>query len=192
MARYLPPAMHQQMQAYRFEQDSCRYLLGKMLLLKGLVAQGYHSDILSEIQYNEFNKPWLDETVSFNISHSGDHIICAVSKSLRVGIDIEEVKPTELTDFTDCFSAAEWQCIRQEDNLLTNFYRFWTRKEAVLKADGRGLGIPLKELEVVNDQVLVGTAVWHLKALDILEGYAIHMASSEEVKEDISLRAIQF
>jgi len=192
LGRYLPPAMYRQMQAYRFEKDACRYLLGKMLLLKGLVARGYPSDILSAIQYNECNKPWLNETVSFNISHSGDHIICALSGSLHVGIDIEQVRPVELTDFTDCFSTTEWECMRNSDNLLNSFYQFWTRKEAVLKADGRGLGIPLNEFEVVNDKVLVGAAAWHLKALDMLEGYAIHIASSDQVSSAISLHDIRF
>ena len=76
----------------------------------------------------------------FNVSHSGNWILIAIGK-VRVGVDLEWVKP----DFAfhdlmpSSFSPAEQQYIDACANTRQCFYRLWTRKEALVKATGKGI-----------------------------------------------------
>ena len=103
--------------------------------------------------YTTHQKPYVDYTdLTFNISHSGEFIVYALTKNAYIGVDIEELKPE-----VDCLSLAKsvfheeeyikFLKIPKEDKLLA-FYRAWTRKEAYLKAIGVGLHYPLNELQV--------------------------------------------
>ncbi|WEK21232.1 MAG: 4'-phosphopantetheinyl transferase superfamily protein [Candidatus Pedobacter colombiensis] len=123
--------------ASRFRQveDAKRYIIGKfflrMILSKTLVVKP--SDII--FSYTQNKKPYI-ASQHFNISHSGNYTIIAISP-LPIGIDIEFVK----SDFNyspllkECFTPLELRHIHNK----IDFYTFWTRKEAVLKASGEGI-----------------------------------------------------
>ena len=103
--------------------------------------------------YGDRGKPTLSHCASapfFNLSHSGDFAALAVARCGDVGIDVEQIRPvgSEIAQrfFTDGekailarLSGSEW---RQA------FYRCWTRKEAVLKANGKGLSGGLASFDV--------------------------------------------
>ncbi len=73
--------------------------------------------------------------IDFNISHSNHFVVCAISTNCKIGIDIEQIKPTSLFDFKDRFSEEEWKIILTSDNTYFWFYYYWTAKEAAIKAD---------------------------------------------------------
>jgi 4'-phosphopantetheinyl transferase len=87
----------------------------------------------------------------FNLSHSGDQMVVAVSRA-EVGIDIEQLRPVSnlrslaARHFTAHELAALDDC--HEQNVPIGFLSLWTRKEAVLKCLGVGLRCPPRELEV--------------------------------------------
>jgi len=100
-------------------------------------------------------KPYLVERPEwvFNLSHSADRIVLAVSGNCRLGVDIELCKPKSNLDglVKKCFSieeAAYWQALPEPEKTV-GFYRFWTRKEAFVKATGRGIGLGLERC-VIN------------------------------------------
>lgn len=81
--------------------------------------------------------------IHFNLSHSGEQIVLAFSLLSEVGIDIQKVDMAADTDKIRkrFFHSAEESFFsglkKQEKQLL--FYRFWTIREAFLKALGCGL-----------------------------------------------------
>ena len=82
---------------YRRWQDKQAYLLGKLLLAKHLANSGYDLKLLKDVCYTKFNRPYLKiNQVDFNISHSGDFVICAFSIDQMVGIDIEKFQSIDL------------------------------------------------------------------------------------------------
>ncbi|MCX5998067.1 MAG: 4'-phosphopantetheinyl transferase superfamily protein [Chloroflexi bacterium] len=72
----------------------------------------------------------------WSISHK-PKCVAAVAGPIRVGIDVEEVRPRAASLFNHVASRAEWQ-LSPSRSWLT-FFRYWTAKEAVLKAVGIGL-----------------------------------------------------
>ncbi len=107
----------------------------------------------------EHGKPFLPgfPDCHFNVSHSGDYIAIAVTDFGEVGIDIEQVK--QKPDFYPlvkrCFSEVE-QCYWMElpeSQKCYEFYRFWTRKEAFVKATGRGIALGLNQCVISPDDL---------------------------------------
>lgn len=116
-----------------------------LLLNKVLSRHGISTDTL---KIDENGKP-IVEGIYFNLSHSGDLVICAVSGK-PVGCDIEQVKDAPKRVAERSFSAAEKEYLQQfsGDAYNREFFRIWTKKESYLKMTGTGLRVPLCELEI--------------------------------------------
>jgi 4'-phosphopantetheinyl transferase len=102
---------------------------------------------------NRFGKPELaDEDLSlhFSLSHCKSIAVLAVTHGLPLGVDVEDVRPIEPEVATAHFSARELSDLDrlQGDAWLNGFYRCWTRKEAILKAEGIGLHRALDSFDV--------------------------------------------
>lgn len=100
-------------------------------------------------------KPELTETalpLTFNLSHSGDLALIAIARSVAVGVDLEQVRDLEsIAGIVERqFSADEQAELRAlpSGERLHAFFRGWTRKEAVVKMIGEGLGHALDRFEV--------------------------------------------
>ncbi len=123
-----------------------------------------------------------DENLHFNVSHSGDWILIAVSEN-PVGIDLEKINASfiyqNLLDFS--FNADEQNDIQTSNFSHYNFYRLWTRKEALLKATGKGLIDELAFIPSLNGnhqnpiQLTGSVKSWHIKSFNIDEN---HVAST--------------
>lgn len=107
------------------------------------------------IQKTEHGKPYLaDESgLAFNLSHSVNKLVVAVGRNCRLGVDIEHIKHrASLSALVDkCFSEQEasyWNALPEAKKTVA-FYRFWTRKEAFVKATGRGIALGLEQC-VIN------------------------------------------
>ena len=172
----LPPEMQLQVSKFRNWEDAHRSLLGKALLLQGLKHFNLSALSLAEVNYTSFQKPYFNTGIHFNISHSGNYIVCAISTT-EVGIDIEEVKDIPLSDFTELFSPEELKLIFEAPNNYAPFYTLWTQKEAFLKALGVGLNLPLNKVTIINNAIHHNGNTWYLQKISINHGYLAHIAS---------------
>jgi 4'-phosphopantetheinyl transferase len=101
-------------------------------------------------------KPRLPDVpdLHFSVSHSGSCVVVAVRAGSPVGVDVEEVGrfgPAELDELAGATLAPEERdqlARRPAAGRAPAFTTYWTRKEAVLKATGQGLGAPLGDLVV--------------------------------------------
>ncbi len=187
----MPKSFQQQILKYRDWKDAQRSLLGKMLLKNGLEILGLDQYDLSEIKYTAHQRPYFDHSLDFNIAHSGDYVICAISTTQKVGVDIEELKTTELSDFQDFFTREEWAKVLNSNKGLQEFYTLWTQKEAIIKASGEGLSIPLKEVSIQEDKASVSNEQWHLVQLPLSPDYVSFLATNSEASP-VSLHEINF
>jgi 4'-phosphopantetheinyl transferase len=184
----LPVAMQKQLGRYKYLQDAQRSLYGKLLLLEGLKQTGNYHLTLDQLLLSRYNKPYFNSGFQFNISHSGNYAVCVVSECCRVGIDIEMVKKINLSEYRKCWTVAEWQAIIQSDCPEKTFYYFWTKKEAVIKALGKGLAIPLHEFEVLRQQAVVEGETWFFQELHIADEYMAHLATDRPLNRELVVR----
>lgn len=131
---------------------------------------------LSDLKFTNFHKPYFDDSIDFNISHAGEYVLCGISLTNKIGVDVEEIKSIPLDDFTNNFSEKEWEEILQRDD-FNGFYKHWTQKEAFLKAIGMGLNIPLKEAEIRDNKITWENKEWFLQEIKLDKGYISHIST---------------
>ncbi len=97
-------------------------------------------------------KPYLAEYthISFNLSHSHEYYLLAISENCNLGVDIEFCKlKHNISGLVDkCFAANErdyWYLLSEYEQHRF-FYECWTRKEAFVKAIGRGIALGLDQV----------------------------------------------
>lgn len=107
--------------------------------------------------YQELGKPALADDLNalslhFNLSHSADGAVLAITRDLPLGVDLEQVRPMEnMLDLARRYFApreAEELAGVAEHEKARAFFNCWTRKEAILKACGKGLAWPLDRFVV--------------------------------------------
>lgn len=132
-------------QQFKFSELQKRFILGrgKLRQILGSYLDQNPQDL--DFIYGEYGKPFVQD-ISFNFSHTKELAFCAVTKddlSLKLGIDIEIInrKTDALALAKRFFSPVEFQYLQAQstEKQLTDFVRFWTAKEAYLKALGIGL-----------------------------------------------------
>lgn len=101
---------------------------------------------LGELRKDENDVPCPFDGNYWSLAHKPKYVAAVISKE-RVGIDIEEIKPRQESIFSLVASDQEWD-LGKEESWYT-FFRYWTAKEATLKAIGIGIG-GLKACRVVS------------------------------------------
>ncbi|MBN9381683.1 MAG: 4'-phosphopantetheinyl transferase superfamily protein [Chitinophagaceae bacterium] len=179
----LPPDVAAKARRYRLWQDTYGCVFGKLLLIHALQEQGHTTD-LRTILYTDYGRPYLPDTPDFNISHSAHRVVCAITDTGRIGIDLEEIRGLNIEDFKDQFTPEEWQTITHAPAPLHAFYHFWTAKECLSKADGRGLNLPLASLAITPDKTIrLHDRPWQLHTITSFSGYACHIATENPADE---------
>lgn len=180
----LPIQMIEEIRRFKRWQDSLASLCGKLLLREGL-AEFKVPRILSDVSYNECNKPYLkDNLVSFNISHSGNYVVCVVSNEVEsIGIDIEQIKDIDINDFRKAWTNEEWKILTQGG--LKEFYEYWTKKESIVKADGRGLELDLRCIDVRDSKIKINNKLYFSKLLYLHNDYVVHLSSTKNFPDVI-------
>lgn len=128
--------------------------------------------------------------IGFNLSHSGERFIVALALGVDPGVDVERIRARRSLErlARHCFSPAERRAVAADPEPMHAFYRVWSRKEAVIKADGRGVSIGLDRFDVSagdppallqacwEGAVPDEAARWSLRSLDAGPGYAAALA----------------
>ncbi|MEX0791069.1 MAG: 4'-phosphopantetheinyl transferase superfamily protein [Actinomycetota bacterium] len=127
--------------------------------------------------------------LEFNVSHSGDQGLLAVTPRLRVGVDVEKhgravnLAAVAESTFTH-YETHTWRSV-PEEGTVQGFFDTWVLKEAFVKATGLGIGYGLRNFEVSivgepvlrsihgNEEVAKG---WTLVLLDSDAGYSSGLA----------------
>jgi 4'-phosphopantetheinyl transferase len=160
--------------------------------------------------YGEHNKPYLDcqynnQSVEFNVSHSGNYALIALGLKDKLGVDIEMIN--NKVDYQSLsqrfFSNIERKSLLKinESEQLDTFYRIWTRKEAFIKATGKGVTFGLdrfsvpanvETVDIINiDKTDQDSEQWYCYDLVDNENYKTALVSSNKSKEIIFYQQVK-
>jgi 4'-phosphopantetheinyl transferase len=127
----------------------------------------------------ENGKPFLEDgSLEFNLSHSGALALIAVARGRRVGVDIELIRPMPEVD-----AVARRTCTAEELATLMAlsrgdreraFFALWTRKEALSKATGEGIGGVFRD---ASEPAPEAHGEWTVTEVDVLAGYVASVAA---------------
>ncbi len=187
----LPLNLQEQNNKFLRWQDRHANLFGKLLLIEGLKYNGYGANYLDTLRYNKYKRPYLDLNIDFNISHSGEYVICAIGNDIKLGIDIEKVVDIDFNDFIRIMTIEQWNKIYSSSDSKQLFFKYWAIKESVIKADGRGLSISLLDINIDGHEVNYENKKWYLNDIDIIKGYKSCLATNLS-KVSIKMNYINF
>lgn len=139
---FLPDESKKKAESYRFPAGIQRKIIGE-LMLRAVLCSKYNlknQDIV--FAYGSHEKPFLEdvENIHFNLSHSGEWVVCAFSEK-PVGVDVEKIRPVNMDIAKRFFSKNEIDelFLREGNCRLEFFFDLWTLKESYLKFIGAGL-----------------------------------------------------
>ncbi|WP_375497001.1 4'-phosphopantetheinyl transferase HetI [uncultured Nostoc sp.] len=142
---------------FYFQEHQQRFIAGRGILRTILGRYLDMQPLQVQFNYQQRGKPVLantfaDSGLAFNLSHSQGLGLCAVNCTREIGVDLEHIRP--MSDLEALakrfFLPREYEMLR---SLSANqqqevFFRYWTCKEAYLKATGDGLA-QLEQIEVL-------------------------------------------
>jgi 4'-phosphopantetheinyl transferase len=142
---------------YYFDRDRNRFIIARSVLRQLLGVYLHLDPRVIDFVYGPQGKPDVvasqnSSRLRFNLSHSGELALVAVSLNLELGVDVEQIRPdfAALEIAARFFSPEEYAKLEAllPDARVEAFFNCWTRKEAYIKARGEGLSIPLDSFHV--------------------------------------------
>ena len=170
---------------FHFEKDRKHFVVARGSL-RVLLSRYLDSDPKQlQFSYGPYGKPALPGELRFNMSHSHGIALYALTDGRDIGVDVERVR----ADFTSddiarrFFSPFEVEslCGLPAEDRVESFFRCWTRKEAYIKATGRGLSQSLAGFDVTlgpgESAALLRTDEgsherWSMANIEVGPGYA--------------------
>ena len=128
--------------------------LGAWRLMESSLKQ--HGFLAENVIIGKNGKPEC-KGIYFNLSHSLDMVLCAVSKN-PVGCDIEKVTNAPIEDSEHYFSKKECRHIADASNPTDadrRFFRLWTMKESYMKMTGEGISLSPIRIEIDLDNLAI-------------------------------------
>lgn len=188
----MPEDIQERIRRYRKEENKYQLMIGRLLLKKGMQQLGFKDFKLTDLYYNEFNCPLWRREINFNIAHSGNVVGCAFSEKLKIGLDIEKIRPINLENFEYILNELDQRNIKQAKNPYEAFFKIWTIKEAVTKAIGKGLAIDVQQIYIYEEHAVLDEVKWYYQALNLAKGFAAHLVMNEYELDAIQIEMLYF
>jgi 4'-phosphopantetheinyl transferase len=204
LAKMLAPAEQRRAEAFHFDLDRNRFTAGRGML-RTLLGRYLHAQPGTIwLEYGPNGKPLLagqfaGNGLHFNLTHCEDLALLAVSRGRVVGVDVERIRVLDgALEMAACFCSprenAEFLSLPSAERYAA-FFRLWTRKEAWLKATGKGVGQALEKVEVsfrmgeaarfrcLPEEAGVSAGGWSLQELTPAPGFVAALALPGEAAQ---------
>jgi 4'-phosphopantetheinyl transferase len=174
---YLSESEHKRVLQFSNDIDSLlfsmRHKLLRIILSRYLNCQPFEI----EFKGNSFQKPYIYSPTTglqFNVSSSSNRFIAVICRQNSVGTDIEFMREVRnihqlISDYLTS-NESDWIYAQPQQSLESSFFSIWTKKEALIKAIGQGLSIPINQLEVLSvNPVAFCSDKWYITPLSLFD-----------------------
>ena len=181
------------------DADRQRFSIARVVLRHVLARLAGCAPDHLQFERSEAGKPSLRYPavpLAFNVSHSGEIVLIAWTARRTVGVDVERIRPDiDVPALSEiCFSPRERSVVLGADDpgrlptpdeISRRFFRHWACKESWIKADGRGMGLPLRSFSLIGTDLPGCYTVegdgdllpWRTRAFSTIGGYASAVTS---------------
>ncbi|MCP4381625.1 MAG: 4'-phosphopantetheinyl transferase superfamily protein, partial [Hyphomicrobiales bacterium] len=185
---------------YHFDRDRDLYLAARVLLRTALSRYVSVSPADWVFSQNAFGKPEIDGSIDgdglrFNLSHTAGLVVCAVTRSADIGVDVERLSRTvpDMQFARRHFAWSEyWSLVATPGPARARvFFAHWTVKEAYLKARGLGLSLPLDSIvirpasdggwSVRLEDAETESGAWHFAMREVGREHLIAVAARQPI-----------
>ena len=152
LSGFVSPETKNKAARYRHKQNAVNTLIGEIITRKAIFERTGLSKEKIVILSDKCGKPYLANIpgLHFNISHSGDLVVCAVDEE-PIGVDIELIRAAKQGIAKRFFSNDEYEFVMSDpDKNSAAFYKIWTMKESYAKWKGGGLSMSLNSFSVLE------------------------------------------
>ena len=186
---------------FHFERDRRAFTVSRGFLRQVLSRYLTARPDALRFAYGPYGKPALNgehkqSSLRFNMSHSRGMGLVAVSDTKELGVDVEYIRADFATEdiarrFFSPHEVAAFNGLSQELRVAA-FFRCWTRKEAYIKAIGRGLSQPLDGFDVTLAPEAPAALLradeddasrWSLSDIDVGTDYAAALVVEGQISE---------
>mgnify|MGYP003607498460 FL=1 len=185
LATYLNYTEINRAERFHKELDKNRFIICRSILKIVLAAYTKLDAKNINLDYHFNKKPYLAShpSLHFNVSHSEDYAVIAISHN-KVGIDIEYIaKDFDFNEIlSDVFNDNEILSIQKATDKKHAFYTSWTRKEAFVKALGKGIDDDFKNIPCLDGEhsldsnQLNSNENWQIYSFDLADQYKAAVA----------------
>ncbi|GEM_PF-3206913 len=163
------------------EKDRKRMLASRFLLGQLIEKYSMKNLTVNQIFYSKYGKPLLPGAF-VSISHSGDYTAVTLSNTKKVGIDVQKQEKVDFRDYESFLTKEQIDDLYKgnEDQKIKYFFNIWTKKEAIMKADGRGMEIAPKDIQLVEDRAYIkdSDTIWYSHPCPKIDGYSLSLYSN--------------
>lgn len=175
-------------QRYRVDAKKVEFMTGRLLLKRLLAARLGTAPEQVRFAKNQYGRPHLHPVhgemgLFFNLSHTHGSVACVLSSWPRAGIDVERPEPDHLEVMPTVFLPHEIDFINSRPSLagkVSAFGLLWTRKEAVMKAEGMGFHLAPKTFTVPFDWEHAADAAYLYHTCRLGDGTLCSLALSRD------------
>lgn len=195
MKSLLSPDEIQRAERFRFQRDHDRFVLSRGSLRQILGRYTNRKPESVEFAYDTLGKPSLRDTdcLVFNVSHASDTGLIAITRQHRIGIDVEYIRPMPYLKniATHYFSTQEAAALERmpDDIKLPVFFIYWTAKEAISKALGKGLSMTLSAIQI-DVQPDFNTRIISIPDEDISTWSIIHFCPAPDYQATLAVHGL--
>jgi 4'-phosphopantetheinyl transferase len=150
---WLLPPERARYERFRRDADRAMFLLGRVMARAAVGRALGVAPTAWPWRDSPRGRPEIDRAgcaLSFNLAHSGGLVACALARGIEVGVDVEDrARPVFDRQLVARYCAPDEQRridAAAGDGWRDLFLKYWTLKEAYLKARGLGIAVPLAEL----------------------------------------------
>lgn len=185
---------------YYKKKDKSRFIICRSLLKLVLSLHAKVTIPEIKIDYLTNKKPYLstNSSIYFNVSHSENFGLIAIS-NCPVGIDIEFINPTYNFEslLGSVFNTNEITFIKNAKDKKLAFFNLWTRKEAFVKAIGKGIDNDFSKVPSLDGEHLFNVSFfqneknWKIQSFEVARNYIGAIAYEEKTHLSDKLHVCQ-
>jgi len=174
----LPQYLQNKISNYVSIQKKQQRIEGLELLLIALKKNEIDENGIFSIYYNNYGKPFINPDIDFSISYSNTTTVLGFITNGWVGVDVEQIKPIDCSLHKEYFTTREWMFLIKNSFRADTFFQLWTRKEAVVKAIGKGAFLDFNLIEVLEESITID-GIQLFVTTEFFDEYCLSIACSE-------------